>query len=144
MNKIILVGRLTRDPVYRQYNNDKGAFSVANFDLAVKRNTARSSDDGAYFFHIKAFNKLADTAANYLHQGMRILVEGELQTSAYPDKETGEKKTYYEICAQRLEFLDGNSGNETRQTNGDIPPASDGHRGFVDMPEEEMDEMPFQ
>lgn len=140
MNKIIVTGRLTRDPAYKRCNSVNGEFRVSNFNLAVRRNGSRDTTD---FFRIKAFNGIADSAFHYLHQGMRIMVEGELQISSYPDRETGEKKTLYEIVAQRLEFMDYRR-EESSQEGNYPPPAPEGYDGFMGVPEDEMDDTPFR
>lgn len=140
MNRIILIGRLTRDPEYKTYQTENGEFRLAKFSLAVSRNTSKDVTD---FFVVKGFNKLADTAYKYLHRGMRIMVEGELQTSSYPDKETGEKKTVYEISAQRFEFLD--SKKDSSDQPGDYPPPSpENDDGFMNIPEGYDEELPFR
>lgn len=140
MNKIILTGRLTRDPAYKRCNSVNGEFRVANFNLAVRRSGTKDVTD---FFRIKAFNAFADSAFHYLHQGMRIMVEGELQTSSYPDRETGEKKTAYEVVVQRFEFLDSRK-EDSSQTGNYPPPAPEGYDGFMNVPDDELDDLPFR
>lgn len=141
MNKIILIGRLTRDPEYNTYSTENGEFRVAKFGLAVSRNTSRDVTD---FFNIKGFNKHADTAFKYLHKGMRIMVEGELQISTYPDKETGEKKTAYDIIVQRYEFLDSKKDSSNDQPGNYPPPAPEGYDGFMNIPDGYDEELPFR
>lgn len=129
MNKVIMIGRLTKDPDFKEVQQENGGFHVANFDIAVRRNTKKVTD----FFHVKAFNKIADISRDYLHKGMRILVEGELNVTSYPDKETGEKKSYCEINASRIEFIDTKNNGDSA---GSVPsPAPDEYNGFMDIPE---------
>ena len=141
MNKIILIGRLTRDPEYNTYPTENGEFRVAKFSLAVSRNTERDVTD---FFNVRGFNKLADTAFRYLHKGMRIMVEGELQTSTYSDKKTGEKKTAYDIIAQRFEFLDSRKDSGNDQSGNSPPPAPEDFDGFMSIPDGYDEELPFR
>lgn len=139
MNKVFMSGRLTKDPVFKTIKTQTGYFNVTNFDLAVRRNASDKSD----FFHIKAMNKQAEIARDYLHKGMRVVIEGEFQTSAYPDKETGEKKTAYEINVNRIEFFDTKDGSAMQE--GKYPQkAPEGYNGFMDIPEGMEAEMPFR
>lgn len=140
MNKVIMSGRLTKDPDYREIQQEIGSFHVANFDLAVRRNSKNVTD----FFRVKTFNKIADNVKEYLHKGMRVLVEGELNITSYTDKETGEKKSYCEINASRVEFIDAKNGSENGSNSGGYPqPAPDGDDSFMSIPEG-YEDLPFK
>lgn len=104
-NKVILVGRITRDPEIRFTTSGR---SVANFNLAVNRPTRQESSDDQQttdFIRIVAFNKLADFAKIYLKKGQLILVEGELRVQKWQAKD-GTNRTTAEIWARDIRFLE--------------------------------------
>ena len=136
-----MLGRLTRDPVCKEIRSQNGDFRVANFDIAVRRNTTDVTD----FFHVKAFNKLSDVAEKYLRKGMKVLVEGEMTTSSYTDKDTGKKKTSFEINVSRIEFVDAKSGSENNgSTQKYPPPTPEGYDGFKNIPDGFDEDLPFK
>ena len=124
-NKVIMMGRLTRDPEVR-YSNDNKA--VANFTLAVDRRYKRDGDPDADFFFCTAFGKTADFAEKYLKKGTKIVLDGHLQNDTY--EKDGQKKTTTKIMVDSCEFAESKSqSNDTapkQQTEADI-----------------MDELPF-
>lgn len=104
MNKVILMGRLTRDPEvrYTQTNNTL----VASFSLAVNRRFVRQGEERqADFINIVAWNKLADFAEKYLKQGTQICVAGRIQTRNWEDN-NGNKRYATEIIAEEIDFAD--------------------------------------
>ncbi|ABV33395.1 MULTISPECIES: single-stranded DNA-binding protein [Pseudothermotoga] len=104
-NKVILVGRITRDPEIRFTTSGKG---VASFSLAVDRPTranASSDQQTTDFIRIVAFNKLADFAKLYLKKGLLILVEGELRLQRWQARD-GTNRTTAEIWARDIRFLE--------------------------------------
>ena len=114
MNKIILIGRLTRD-IELRYTNSGNA--VANFTLAVDRPfTNQQGEKETDFVNIVVWKKQAENCANYLLKGSKVAVEGRLQIRKYEDKE-GIKRTAAEVVADRVEFLD------TKKKQGDEPDA---------------------
>ena len=105
MNKVILIGRLARDPEFRYTQTGK---PVATFALAVDRRFARNADNGqptADFIPIVAWNKLAEICGNNLVKGRRISVEGRMQVRNY-DAQDGTKRYVTEVVADEIEFLD--------------------------------------
>jgi single-strand DNA-binding protein len=101
-NRIILIGRLTRDPELRATPD---GVSVVRFRLAVDRVARAGEERQTDFFDIVAFRQLADTVANYTTKGRLVLVEGKLQTRSYNDRE-GNRRTVYEIVADTVRFLE--------------------------------------
>lgn len=104
-NKVILVGRITRDPEIRFTTSGR---SVANFNLAVNRPTRQEVSDDQQttdFIRIVAFNKLADFAKTYLKKGQLILVEGELRLQKWQAKD-GTNRTTAEIWARDIRFME--------------------------------------
>ena len=104
MNKVILIGRLTKDVElrYTQTNNT----AVASFTLAVNRRVARDGEERkADFFNIVVWNKLAETASKHLNKGMQVGIVGNIQNRFW-ETEDGTKKYITEIIAEEVEFLD--------------------------------------
>jgi len=99
LNKVILVGRLTRDPEVRYTQTGK---AVASFSVAV--DTGYGENKRADFIPIVVWDKLAEVCGNNLTKGRRILVEGRLQISEY--EKDGQKRRSAEVVAQNIEFLD--------------------------------------
>ena len=102
MNKVILMGRLTRDPDVR---TTQGGKSVARMTLAVDRRKSADGQQEADFLALIAWEKIADIAANYLHKGSKILVEGRLQSRSY-DAQDGSKRYVTEVIVSNLEFCE--------------------------------------
>jgi len=118
MNRVILIGRLARDPELRFTQSGK---SVANFSVAVNR--PFSKDGEADFFNIVVWGKTAENCANYLAKGRLVALEGRLQNRTY-ETQTGEKRYITEIVANTVKFLDwGDRGGKpaapTKQEQGD-------------------------
>jgi len=93
-NRIILIGRLTREPEIKFIPSGK---AVGRFGLAVNR--ARSKEKTADFFEIIVWEKLADICGKYLNKGSLVLIEGEVQTGSYENKEGGKVKTFEVVCS---------------------------------------------
>ena len=102
MNKVILMGRLTRDPDVR---TTQGGKSVAQMTLAVDRRKGADGQQEADFLSLVAWEKLADIAGQYLHKGSKILVEGRLQSRSYEAKD-GSKRYVTEVIVSNLEFCE--------------------------------------
>lgn len=119
LNKIILIGRLTRDPELR-YTNNEGV-AVANFTIAVDRPfTSSSGEKETDFVRIIAWKKQAENCANYLAKGRLVAVEGRLQIRSYEDRD-GIKRTITEVVANSVVFLPdgkGKGGNDSSPQDG--------------------------
>jgi single-strand DNA-binding protein len=101
-NRIILVGRLTRDPELRATPDGT---SVVRFAIAVNRPVRPGAEEQVDYFDIVAFRQLADNVANYVTKGRLVLVEGRLQTRSYTDRE-GNRRKAYEVVADTVRFLE--------------------------------------
>ena len=118
MNKIILMGRLTRDPEVR-YSQGESSLAIARFSLAVDRRFKRQGEAEADFFNCTAFGKQAEFVEKYLKQGTKILLTGRVQNDNYTNKE-GQKVYSVQIIAEEIEFAESKaaaSGVETRQNS---------------------------
>ncbi len=116
MNKVILMGRLTRDPDVR-YSQGENPLAIARYSLAVDRSYSRNEENKTDFFNIVAFGKSAEFAEKYLRKGMKMLITGRLQTSSYTNKE-GQKVNSTEVVAEDQEFCESKSAN---QQSGSVP-----------------------
>jgi single-strand DNA-binding protein len=138
MNKVVLIGRLTKDPEIRYLTS--GA-AVTTFTLAVSRNFAsQQGDRQADFIPIVVWRNLAETCAKYLAKGRMVAAFGRIQTRSYDGKD-GQKRYVTEVVADEVQFLDGSSG---RQAQPAQPYSTDDEslEGFKEI-EGEEDELPF-
>ena len=114
MNKVFLIGRLTRDPELRYTGNNT---AVASFSIAVNRSfTNQQGEREADFFNVTVWRKQAENVKNYLSQGSQVAVEGRLQTRNYEDKD-GQKRYVTEVVADNVEFL-GSKNSSNNNSNG--------------------------
>lgn len=101
MNKILLIGNLTRDPEYRVNNEDQKK-SVVSFSIAVSRKYPKDADPD--YFRCSAFGKTAEIIGNYFHKGDKIAIDGTIQTDNYTTKE-GCKVYGYKVIIDNFDFL---------------------------------------
>lgn len=107
MNKILLIGRLTKDPDLRYTQNGK---AVCSFTLAVDRPYSKDGEQEADFINIVVWNKSGENAAKYLEKGRQCAIEGRLQIRTY-DGDDGKKRWVTEVVADRVEFIGGGNGS---------------------------------
>ena len=112
MNKVIMMGRLTKDPEVRYYGADNKA--LANFSLAVDRRFKKQGQPEADFFNCTAFAKTAEFVEKYLHKGTKIVLDGELQNNNYTDK-NGNKQYAVQIVVNSLEFAESKGSQQDSQ-----------------------------
>ena len=136
MNKIILMGRLTRDPEIR-YSQSSNPMAIARYTLAVDKKRKRDDGITADFFRIVAFDRLAEFAEKYLHKGTKILLSGHVQTGTY--EKDGVKMPFFEVVAEEQEFAESRS---TSRSNDGGSRDNAGSDGFMDIPDD-MEELPF-
>lgn len=127
MNKVILMGRLVKNPEVRQDAN--GGISMARYALAVDRvRTKNDEDPGADFINCVVFGKSAEFAKNYLRKGTKLVVEGRIQTGSYTNK-NGQKVYTTDVVVDRQEFAESkvaNGENSSAKTSSTPAPANDG------------------
>ena len=152
MNRVILMGRLTRDPEIR-YSQGERSMAIARYTLAVDRRGRRNQDNGeqsADFINCVAFDRAGEFAEKYFRQGMRVLVSGRLQTGSYVNKD-GQKVYTTEVILDDQEFADSKGassemgGGYTQSAPAQRPaPASAIGDGFMNIPDGVEDEgLPF-
>lgn len=138
MNKVILIGRLTRDPEVR-YTNE--GLSIARFSVAVNRNVSKkdNNEQTADFPSVICFGKTAELIEKYFFRGMKIGLEGRIQTGSYTNKEGGTVYTT-DVVAERVEFVE--SRNKSIEANSQH--SRDIGDGFMSIPDGVDDEgLPF-
>ena len=161
MNRVVLMGRLTRDPEVRYTQGDQ-SMAIARYTLAVDRRRGRSDGDQqtADFISCVAFGKAGEFAEKYLHKGTKICVSGRLQTGSYT-KQDGTKVYTTDVVAEDQEFAESRNGaaqsstvpvTQTPQPRAAAPapapapapaasdPALD---GFMNIPDGIDEELPF-
>lgn len=139
MNKVILMGRLTREPDVR-YSQGENAMAIARYSLAVERRFARGEENNTDFINIVAFGKAGEFAEKYLHKGTKVLVTGRIQTGSYTNKE-GQKVYTTEVVAEDQEFAE--SKNASAGGNGAEASVASGDGDFMSIPEGIVEELPF-
>ncbi len=142
MNKIIVMGRLPRDPEVR-YSTGANATAVANFSAAVDRRFKRDGEPDADFFNCTAFGKQAEFVEKYFKKGMKVVIVGRLQNDNYTNKE-GQKVYNVRIMVEELEFAESKrSGEESGAGAGKKPTAQVDGDGFMNIPDGIDEELPF-
>lgn len=133
MNKVILMGRLTRDPEVR-YSAGDNSIAVARYTLAVDRRVRRDEGQGADFIGCVAFGKSAEFAEKYLRKGTKVVVTGRIQTGSYTNRD-GQKVYTTDVAIEDQEFAESKASSSPTQDKG-----SD---GFMNIPDGIDEELPF-
>lgn len=144
MNKVILMGRLTRDPDVR-YSTGENPLAIARYTLAVDRRFHKDGEATADFISCVVFGRAAEFAEKYFRQGLKITISGRIQTGSYTNRE-GQKVYTTEVVVEEQEFAESKSGDNgaayypPKQT----PPApADSTDGFMNIPDGIEEELPF-
>ena len=149
MNKVILMGRLTRDPEVR-YSQGENASAIARYTLAVDRRFRRNNDgeQTADFIGCVAFGRQAEFAEKYLQQGIKIAITGRIQTGSYTNRE-GQKVYTTDVVVEEQEFAesraesDANRASFQHQAAPSPAPSADAGDGFMNIPDGIDEELPF-
>ena len=148
MNKVVLMGRLTRDPEVR-YSAGENALAIARYTLAVDRRfNKRDGEATADFISCVAFGRSAEFAEKYFHQGMRVSISGRIQTGSYTNKD-GVKVYTTEVIVEEQEFAESRAEAEAnrasfqRQSAPSPAPSADAGDGFMNIPDGIDEELPF-
>ncbi len=149
MNKVILMGNLTRDPEIR-YSQGESSLAIARFSIAVNRRFSRQGETDTDFFNCTAFGRQAEFVEKYFKQGSRMLLTGRVQNDNYTNK-NGEKVYSVQIIAEEIEFAERKStadANALRNNGGfgggaPEPNAAAADDGFMNIPEGIEDGLPF-
>ena len=148
MNKVILMGRLTKNPEIKYAGKDND-MAVARYTLAVDRRRARNNNDeqSADFISCVAFGRSGEFAEKYLHQGTKIAITGRIQTGSYTNKD-GQRVYTTDVVVEEQEFAESKAAASQNNNRGASQPstpqpsttASD---GFMNIPDGLEDELPF-
>ena len=145
MNKVILMGRLTRDPEVR-YSQGENASAVARYTLAVDRRFKRDGEQSADFINCVAFGRTAEFAERYLRQGVKIAVTGRIQTGSYTNRD-GVTVYTTDIVVEEQEFAESKAAsgasNSSYQASPAPSPSVDIGDGFMNIPDGIDEELPF-
>lgn len=148
MNKVILMGRLTRDPEIR-YSSGNEPTAIARYTLAVDRRYKRQGDDKtADFINCVVFGRGAEFAENYLHQGTKIVAVGRIQIGSYTNKD-GHKVYTTEVIVEEQEFAESKAAAQNGNGGQSAPPVQSGAAnnsnddGFMNIPNGIEEELPF-
>ena len=142
MNKVIMIGRLTRDP---EVSSSASGTAFARFSIAVDRRFKREGEPDADFFNCTSFGKQAEFVERYLKKGTKVVVSGRIQNDNYTNKE-GQNVYSVRIMVEEIEFAESknassdggsyNSGSSSQGSNG-------GGNDFMNIPDGLVEELPF-
>lgn len=140
MNKVILMGRLTRDPDirYTQSNSAQEQTCIARYSLAVNRRFNRDGEQKADFISCVAFGHQAEFTEKYLRKGTKIALTGRIQTGSYTNRD-GQKVYTTDVVIEEQEFAESKAVAQTTQQN----PAPVSEDGFMEIPDGLEEELPF-
>lgn len=146
MNKVILMGRLTKDPDVR-YTTGENPLAIARYTLAVDRRFHKDGEATADFISCVVFGRAAEFAEKYFRQGLKITISGRIQTGSYTNRE-GQKVYTTEIVVEEQEFAEskssGDNGAAYYPSKQTPPPAlADSADGFMSIPDGIEEELPF-
>ena len=145
MNKVILMGRLTRDPEIR-YSQGERSTAVARYSLAVNRTFKRDGEPDADFINCVAFGRQAEFAEKYLRKGTKIALTGRIQTGSYTNRD-GQKVYTTDVVVEEQEFAESKAASAEHAANfapADRPsPSNAVSDGFMNIPDGIDEELPF-
>lgn len=150
MNKVILMGRLTRDPDIR-YSAGENSMAVARYTLAVDRRFRRDGEATADFISCVAFGRSAEFAEKYLRQGTKIAITGRIQTGSYTNRD-GQKVYTTDVVVEEQEFAESKAaaasagpyeGTMQQPVSRPTPSSASIGDGFMNIPDGIDEELPF-
>ena len=149
MNKVVLMGRLTRDPEVR-YSQGENALAIARYTLAVDRRFKRDGEQTADFINCVVFGKSAEFTERYFRQGMRVVVCGRIQTGSYTNRD-GQKVYTTEVVVEDQEFAESKASSDsyaashprTSAPETSMPNPGTAAEGFMNIPDGIDEELPF-
>lgn len=145
MNKVILMGRLTRDPEVR-YSQGENPMAIARYTLAVDRRFSRNNDEQtADFIGCVAFGRSGEFAEKYFRKGIKVLVTGRIQTGSYTNKD-GVKVYTTDVVVEDQEFAESKNSSSSQEggfSGGSAPAPMAAGDGFMNIPDGIDEELPF-
>ena len=146
MNKVVLMGRLTRDPEVR-YSQGENPLAIARFTLAVDRRFRRDGEQSADFINCVAFGRNGEFAEKYLRKGTKIAATGRIQTGSYTNKD-GVRVYTTDVVIEEQEFAESKNNSSAGNGgftggNNNAPAMQDAGDGFMNIPDGIDEELPF-
>lgn len=141
MNKVILMGRLTRDPEVR-YSQGQNQTCIARYTLAVERRFKQEGQQSADFIGCVAFGKLGEFAETYLKQGTKVAITGRIQTGSYTNRD-GQKVYTTDVVVEEQEFAESKNAAGNRENAVNTQQSQTDADGFMHIPEGIEEELPF-
>ena len=141
MNKVILMGRLTRDPEVR-YSQGANQIAVGRFSIAVDRRFKREGEPEADFFNCTTFGKQAEFVERYLRKGTKIVVVGRIQNDNYTNKE-GQTVYSVRVLVEEIEFAESKNASGGGQSGNNGSAGKEAGDGFMNIPDGIDEELPF-
>lgn len=141
MNKVILMGRLTRDPDVR-YTQGEEPMAIARFTLAVDRRGKRDGEASADFPSCVCFGRTAEFIEKYAHQGTKLVVVGRIQTGSYTNRD-GQKVYTTDVVVEEAEFAESKAAADRNAQQTPQPSPDTGADGFMNIPDGIEEELPF-
>lgn len=140
MNKVILMGRLVRDPETK-YSQGQNSIAISRYTLAVDRRFKKDGEPTADFIQCVVFGRGAEFTEKYFRQGMKVSISGRIQTGSYTNKD-GVKVYTTEVIIEEQEFAESKKAAEQNNPNhvGNVPASGD---GFMNIPDGIDEELPF-
>lgn len=136
MNKVIMMGRLTRDP---EVSSSTSGTTFARYSIAVDRKFKKEGEPDADFFNCSSFGKQAEFVEKYLAKGTKVVISGRLQNNNYTNKE-GQKVNDVRIMVEEIEFAESKNGStETKTEKTESKDVTD----FLNVAPEIIEELPF-
>ena len=143
MNKVILIGRLTRDPEVQGFSRDGQTSSVARYTLAVDRRFKKEGDtQTADFVSCVAFGNKAEFAEKYFRKGTKVAIVGRIQTGSYTNKD-GQKVYTTDVVVEENEFAESKASSQGNTQQYPEPTPSNYGDGFMNIPDGFDEELPF-
>ena len=149
MNKVILMGRLTRDPEVR-YTSGENSLAIARYTLAVDRKIRKDGDATADFIPCVVFGRSAEFAEKYFRKGLKITIAGRIQTGSYTNRD-GQKVYTTEVVVEDQEFAESKASSDsyaashprTSAPEASMPNPGTAAEGFMNIPDGIDEELPF-
>ena len=146
MNKVILMGRLTRDPEVR-YTSGENSLAIARYTLAVDRKIRKDGDATADFIPCVVFGRSAEFVEKYFRKGLKITIAGRIQTGSYTNRD-GQKVYTTEVVVEEQEFAESKAVSDSHVNRSASQPAApdmadSSAEGFMNIPDEIGGELPF-
>lgn len=143
MNKVVLVGRIVRDPEVR-YSQGENSTAVARYTIAVDRRFKRDGEPTADFINCVTFGKSAEFVEKYFRKGLRISISGRITTNSYTNKD-GIKVYTTEITVEEQEFAESKAESEANKTSNQQATQTNTTTGgeFMNIPDDIPEELPF-